>query len=55
MGAAAPSALAAAVLPILTEVPLTVLIEPGRSIVGPAGLLPDRASCTSRRTAASAS
>jgi diaminopimelate decarboxylase len=38
-GAAAPSALAAAVLPILKEVPLTVLIEPGRSIVGPAGLL----------------
>lgn len=31
--------LAAALLPILSKVPLTVLLEPGRSIVGPAGVL----------------
>ena len=38
-GASAPDGLAGAVLPFLREVPLTVLVEPGRSIVGPAGAL----------------
>jgi diaminopimelate decarboxylase len=35
----APSALAARVLPLLEGLPLTVLVEPGRSIVGAAGAL----------------
>jgi diaminopimelate decarboxylase len=38
-GAPAPAALAARVLPLLQGLPLTVLVEPGRSVVGPAGLL----------------
>lgn len=31
--------LAAALLPVVSRVPLTVLLEPGRSIIGPAGVL----------------
>jgi diaminopimelate decarboxylase len=34
-----PGALAARVLPHLRDLPLTVVMEPGRSIVGPAGVL----------------
>jgi diaminopimelate decarboxylase len=38
-GVPGPEAFAARVLPALAGLPLTVLIEPGRSIVGPAGVL----------------
>ncbi len=38
-GALTPEAYAAAVLPVLTAQPLRVLIEPGRAIAGPAGVL----------------
>jgi len=38
-GQGGPQALAARVVPLLRELPLTLLLEPGRSIVGPAGVL----------------
>ena len=38
-GAPCPAELAARVLPVLRDLPLTVLVEPGRSILGPAGIL----------------
>ena len=36
---AAPEALAARILPAIAGLPLTLLVEPGRSLVGPAGAL----------------
>jgi len=41
-GAPRPADLAARLLPLLAALPLGVLIEPGRSLVGPAGLLLSR-------------
>jgi diaminopimelate decarboxylase len=38
-GTPTPADLAAALVPVLARVPLNVLLEPGRSIVGPAGVL----------------
>jgi diaminopimelate decarboxylase len=38
-GGLSPEAYAAAVLPRLTKVPYRILVEPGRAIVGPAGVL----------------
>ncbi|PYQ11567.1 MAG: diaminopimelate decarboxylase [Acidobacteria bacterium] len=38
-GAPAPAALAARILPLLAGLPLALILEPGRSIVGPAGAL----------------
>jgi diaminopimelate decarboxylase len=38
-GAPDPAALAARVIPALQDLPLTLLLEPGRSLAGPAGVL----------------